>query len=138
MRKVIGNVKRSCSIRDYRCHRGRSWSEGVRMKAMNRRNQSTENAPSRIHERIMRDPAARESYRAQRELVELGRSLRQARTQLRATQAQAEKKAGMSQAKMRRLENGLLQNGVMYSTIVQLCRVLGRQVVLSRRTQNTR
>jgi DNA-binding Xre family transcriptional regulator len=94
------------------------------------RTDSTTDVATRIHERIMHDPVAREAYCAQRELVELGRSLREARIQLRATQGQIAKKAGMTQAELSRLENGLLPNGVMYTTLAQLCRVLGRQVVL--------
>src|ERR1700680_4707701 len=85
---------------------------------------------TRIYERIMRDPVAREAYSAQRELVELGRSLREARNQLGATQAQIAKKAGMTQAELSRLENGLLPNGVTYTTLAQLSHVLGRHVVL--------
>jgi len=42
---------------------------------------------SRIYDRLMHDPVAREGYSAQRELLELGRSLRAARTQLGATPA---------------------------------------------------
>ena len=62
--------------------------------------------------------------------MELGRSLRETRLQLRATQAQIAKKAGMTQAELSRLENGLLPKGVMYSTLARLSRVLGRHVVL--------
>jgi DNA-binding XRE family transcriptional regulator len=93
---------------------------------------SNADVATRIHERIMRDPVASEGYSAERELVELGRSLREARQQLRATQAQIAKKAGMTQGELSRLENGLLPQGVMYTTLAQLCRVLGRQVVLQR------
>ena len=96
------------------------------------RNVSKSDVVARIRKRIMRDPVARESYSAQRELVELGRRLREARLQLRATQAQIASKAGMTQAELSRLENGLLRNGVMYTTLAQLCRVLGRQVVLQK------
>jgi transcriptional regulator with XRE-family HTH domain len=78
----------------------------------------------------MHDPVAREGYSAQRELLELGRSLRAARTQLGATQAKIAKAAGMTQAELSRLENGLLANGVTYTTLAQLSHVLGRQVVL--------
>jgi DNA-binding XRE family transcriptional regulator len=85
---------------------------------------------SRIYGRIMHDPVAREAYSAQRELIELGRSLREARTQLGATQAHIAKAAGMTQAELSRLENGLLANGVTYTTLAQLSHVLGRQVVL--------
>jgi DNA-binding XRE family transcriptional regulator len=85
---------------------------------------------SRIYGRIMHDPVASESYSAQRELVELGRSLRDARNQLGATQAAIAKAAGMTQAELSRLENGLLANGVTYRTLAQLSHVLGRQVVL--------
>lgn len=97
---------------------------------MKTRSVSKADVAARIHGRIMRDLAAREGYSAQRELVELGRRLREARIQLRATQAQIASKAGMTQAELSRLENGLLPNGVMYTTLAQLCRVLGRQVVL--------
>jgi DNA-binding XRE family transcriptional regulator len=85
---------------------------------------------SRIYDRLMHDPVAREGYSAQRELLELGRSLRAARTQLGATQAKIAKSAGMTQAELSRLENGLLANGVTYTTLAQLSHVLGRQVVL--------
>jgi ribosome-binding protein aMBF1 (putative translation factor) len=93
---------------------------------------SKDDVASRIYERIMRDPIAREGYRAGRELVELGRSLREARNQLGATQAEITKRARMTQAELNRLENGLLPNGVMYTTLARLTRVLGRQVVLQR------
>jgi transcriptional regulator with XRE-family HTH domain len=59
--------------------------------------------------------------------VELGRSLRAARNQPRATQAQIPKKAGMTQAELSRLENGLLAKGVTYTTLAQLSYALGRQ-----------
>src|ERR1700734_2478166 len=85
---------------------------------------------SRIYGRIMHDPVAREAYNAQRELVELGRNLREARNQLGATQAQIAEAAGMTQAELSRLENGLLANGVTYTTLAQLSHVLGRHVVL--------
>ena len=85
---------------------------------------------ARIYGRLMHDPVAREGYDAQRELVDLGRSLRAARTQLGATQAKIAKAAGMTQAELSRLENGLLANGVTYTTLAQLSHVLGRQVVL--------
>jgi len=85
---------------------------------------------ARIYGRLMHDPVAREGYSAQRELIELGRSLRAARTQLGATQARIAKAAGMTQAELSRLENGLLANGVTYTTLAQLSHVLGRQVVL--------
>jgi transcriptional regulator with XRE-family HTH domain len=62
--------------------------------------------------------------------VELGRSLRAARNQLRAAQAQIAKKAGMTLAELSRLENGLLAKGVTYTTLAQLSHALGRQVVL--------
>jgi DNA-binding Xre family transcriptional regulator len=94
------------------------------------RSVSKADVATRIYECILCDPVARDAYNAQRELVALGRSLREARLQLRATQAQIAKKAGMKPAELSRLENGLLPKGVMYTTLAQLCRVLGRQVVL--------
>jgi hypothetical protein len=36
----------------------------------------------------------------------------------------------MTQAELSRLENGLLANGVTYTTLAQLSHALGRQVVL--------
>jgi DNA-binding XRE family transcriptional regulator len=93
-------------------------------------NVSKADVASRVYERIMRDPAARKGYSAERELVELGRSLREARNQLGATQAEIARKAGMTQAGLSRLENGLLPKGVTYTTLAQLSHVLGRQVVL--------
>jgi DNA-binding XRE family transcriptional regulator len=85
---------------------------------------------SRIYGRLKHDPVARQGYSAQRELVELGRNLRAARNQLGATQAKIAKAAGMTQAELSRLENGLLANGVTYTTLAQLSHALGRQVVL--------
>jgi DNA-binding XRE family transcriptional regulator len=94
------------------------------------RSVSKADVASRIYERIVRDPVARKAYSAQRELVELGHSLRDARIQLRATQAQIAKKAGMTLAELNLLENGLLAKVVTYTTLAQLSHVLGRQVVL--------
>jgi DNA-binding Xre family transcriptional regulator len=91
---------------------------------------SAADVSSRIHERILHDPIARGAYVAQRALVTLGRELRAARLALGATQAEVAERAGMTQAELSRLENGLLAQGVTYTTLTQLSHVLKYKVVL--------
>jgi transcriptional regulator with XRE-family HTH domain len=72
---------------------------------------------------------AHEAYDSQRALVTLGRDLR-ARLALGAPQAEVAKRAGMTQAELSRLENGLLAKAVTYTTLTQLSRALNHAVVL--------
>lgn len=97
---------------------------------MSRRSNPTTEVSTRILERIERDPVARAAYDAQAALVALGRKLRAARLALGATQAEVARRAGMTQAELSRLENGLLANGVTYTTLSQLSQVLRHEVVL--------
>jgi transcriptional regulator with XRE-family HTH domain len=97
---------------------------------MSRRVSSVSEVSSRIQQRLLRDPVAHEAYDSQRALVTLGRDLRAARLALGATQAEVAKRAGMTQAELSRLENGLLANGITYTTLTQLSHALNRTVVL--------
>ena len=97
---------------------------------MSRRVSSVTEVSSRIQQRLLRDPVAHEAYDSQRALVTLGRDLRAARLALGATQAEVAKRAGMTQAELSRLENGLLANGVTYTTLTQLSHALNHKVVL--------
>jgi DNA-binding XRE family transcriptional regulator len=97
---------------------------------MTRRITSATDVSARIEQRIRHDPVAREAYDAQRDLVVLGRDLRAARLALGATQAEVAKRAGMTQAELSRIENGLLAKGVTYTTLSQLSHVLNLKVVL--------
>jgi transcriptional regulator with XRE-family HTH domain len=97
---------------------------------MSRRVSSVTDVSTRIQQRLLRDPVAHQAYDSQRALVTLGRDLRAARLALGATQAEVAKRAGMTQAELSRLENGLLAKGVTYTTLTQLSHALNHTVVL--------
>src|ERR1700684_1459340 len=97
---------------------------------MSRRVNSATDVSTRIQQRILHDPIAHQAYDSQRALVPLGRDLRAGRLALGATQAAEAKRAGMTQAELSRLENGLLAKGVTYTTLTQLSHVLNHTVVL--------
>jgi len=97
---------------------------------MSRRVGSAADVSTRIRARILHDPVAHEAYDSQRALLVLGRDLRAARRALGATQTEVAQRAGMTQAELSRLENGLLAKGVTYTTLTQLSHVLNHTVVL--------
>ena len=69
----------------------------------------------------LKDPRFKKLYVEERQLVELALRLNQAREELGLTQAEAAKKANVTQQQMSRLENGVNCN---MTTFLKVCQAL--------------
>ena len=69
----------------------------------------------------LKDPRFKKLYAEERQLVELALRLNQAREELGLTQAEAAKKANVTQQQMSRLENGVNCN---MTTFLKVCQAL--------------